>query len=251
MRLLDASQKIMALKGAALSCLLLMWLMRKSRQTWNVKQLATLTGWSRESVSTGLNRLQLAALVARMDYESWQLTDKGKELDFEPASQGQNGSSPDGNANYLKAKIFDSRSSSFKESNMYLNDSLTHEQLQLKVENFDFGIIRDSIFERLTNHLISCGCSPEIAQNAILAALPKAHNWREIEIRILYWRGYVATQKSIGHAGNLIAKRISQGLGPPVDFSLADFPDKLFDLKQEIEDLEQELDHVLEQRHSE
>lgn len=247
MKIKDASQLITQLKGSALSCLVLMFVLRKNRRNWSTKQLSVLTGWSKDSVSNGLKKLVLNNFVLRLDFETWQLTDMGYQLTFDAATLGDSATNGNGNANYMKAENFDFGSSG------YINHDMGHEnmnniQLLLpKAENFDFEIVRNSIFERLERHLILCGTSPDLAQKAIITALPLAKNWREIEIRILFWRGYCATQKDLKHAGNLIAKRISQGIDPPIDFSLNDFPDKLFDLRQEISDLQEELNHDMEQ----
>lgn len=69
----DASSFVTNFKGAALSCLILMWSMRDTKADWTCPDLAELTGYSRATVAQALHRLEVYGLVIRLDRVTWKL----------------------------------------------------------------------------------------------------------------------------------------------------------------------------------
>lgn len=224
--LADASAFVTKLKGAAMSCLVLMWAMKETRSNWNRNELATLTGWSRENVSQGLQRLALHRLVARQNYETWQLTDMGYQFNFANLKCQPDSREP------LRVDIFDSqrRSGGFKliES---INSKDTYKQppLQqqnfLRVENFDSQENRPTgqlVFDWLTSLLIrKCGAPPQNAQSAINQALAGGAEPETIIQNVMGWLAYCQSQHGRGlRPAIFIPTRIGQGLPPPEWYSI-------------------------------
>lgn len=258
MQLPEASAFVKTFKGAALSCLILMWAVRHRRRNWTRDDLARLTGWSRETVADGLSQLELQGLAVRVGRYQWQLTDVGFQLSFdqrgvEKIDSGATAARPyptlgvekiDSNPTLGVDKI-DSGSSSFKESHDHGHDHGLKLPLPPSgVEKIDSPAFRDSISAGLADQLIRCGSSPMNASDAIRQALATGAGPKEIELRILWWRVYCLAHKSIQHPGNLIAARVGQGHDKPDDFGLNEIPDKYFDFRQELEDLEREVERA-------
>lgn len=241
MKLSQASDLVMSLKGAGISCLVIMWAMRKNKRNWNRNDLATHTGWSRESVAMGLERLTIRGLTLRTNFENWQLSENGFQLNFSDLPAQENPNENMETRTTSESKNSTLNGSGFKEIESYMHDKESLKPLLTRVENIDSHVVRNPIFERLENHLILCGAAPKAASVAIVEALAREKNWKRVEASILWLRGYVATQSSIKHAGNFIAASIRENRPVPIDFTLGDFPNKLFDLRNELEDLERSL----------
>lgn len=243
MKLSQASDLVMSLKGAGISCLVIMWAMRKNKRNWNRNDLATHTGWSRESVAMGLERLTIRGLTLRTNFENWQLSDNGYQLNFadlpSPDPNAENG-----NANYMRVENFDSHGGGgFKENHELTHDMESLKPLLLGVENIDSKANHEPLSYRLIEKLISYGAAPKTATSAIETAIQREKNLGRIEARILWWRGYTAKQDGLKHPGNLIAARVGAGINTPADFSTKDFPWKLNELQTELEDLERSLNN--------
>lgn len=238
MKLSQASDLVMSLKGAGISCLVIMWAMRKSKRNWNRNDLATHTGWSRESVAMGLERLTIRGLTLRTNFENWQLSENGYQLNFDDLKIHA-ASQENGNANYLRVENFDSEvGGGFKKDSIHEHDIDSLKQVVLRVENFDSRANHEPSTYALIDHLILVGCTEKKAEEAILAALKLDPDPKRIELRILYWRGFLTTQKPVGHAGYLIAKRVSEGRDPHPDFRLNSMPASHNELKELIYDCE-------------
>jgi hypothetical protein len=237
MKLQDTSTFLINFKGAALSTFILMWTMRKKQRNWTRNNLADLTGWNRESVAQGLRRLLLHGYVARLNYETWQLTDLGSQLDFDDLKILNEP---------LRVDIIDSHNSSSLKNHDH-EYVLNHdkEPLQPRVDNIDSHVVRETTNEALFHELISYGSTPAKAHEAISQALATEPNKNKIRLRILWWRVYCAAHKSIGFPGNLIAARVAAGIDTPKDFSVRDIPDRFYELGQEIEDLQREIDMAM------
>jgi len=241
MKLAQASDLVMSLKGAGVSILILMWAMRKNRRNWSRDDLATHTGWSRETVAIGLKRLALRQLVVRMNAETWQLSDNGFQLNFGDLPAADPTAENVESRTTSESKISTLSGGGFKE-----NHDITHDMESLKppligVENFDSRANHEPSTYGLDSLLISYGAAPKTAISAVTMALDREPNWERVKLRILYWRAYTATQNGLKHPGNLIAARVGEGIETPAEFTPADIPWRLNDLKSELEDLERSL----------
>lgn len=256
MQLSEAATLCKNFKGAALSCLILMWATRKERQNWTRDDLASLTGYSRPTTADGLSRLEFHGFVIRIGRYMWQLTDDGFQLSF-------GGDFASGESNFLTPRVglenwsdqsesknltpevknFYFGSSSFKDTHDHEHESFKELLLPPNgVKNFDSPPFRETIFDGLAQQLVSCGCSPKNARDAIVQALSRETSAKEIELRIMWWRAYCAAHPKIDHPGNLIAARVAKGIDKPSDFGIRDIPDRYYELGQQIEDLQREIE---------
>ena len=232
MELREASAFAMSLKGAAFSCLFFMYAMRHDRRNWTRNELADLTGWSRERVATGLRRLAVHGLVFQQNYESWQLTDAGYQLELENLRVSLNDSES-------QFKRLSGSSSSLKNHDMHeQHDSLKPPLLRVSLN--DSQQIPDPIFDELVQALIRCGAAPKTATKAIDKALAAGTDPKEIELRILWWRGYCLTRNGMDHPGNLIAARVGDSIDTPVDFEARDIPHRFSELREDLEEFERQ-----------
>jgi len=252
MELAEMSAMCRTYKGAALSCLILMWGVRHSRRNFTRDDLARLTGWSRETVADGLYQLELNGLVVRLGRYQWQLTDQGFQLSFDQrgVEKIDSGRSvgvglenwSDQSESIISTPgvdIIDSGSSSLK-SHVHERISLKKELLlqQNGVDKIDSDPLRESMLEGLVEQLIRCGSAPLNAREAIQQALEAGSDPKEIELRIFWWRCYCVTYKDIKFPGNLIAARVAAGIDTPEDFRIKDIPHPHYELGQQLEDLQ-------------
>lgn len=234
MKIKDASAFSMSLKGAAFSCLFFMYATRDERRNWTRNDLADLTGWSPERVATGLRRLEVHGLVFQQNRMGWQLTDAGYQLELENLGVSLN----DSGSQFLKDSVV-----VVLKNHDHVHEH-AHEQLPLpgRVSLNDSEETADPIFWELVQQLIACGAAPEKAQSAIDQAWTAEVSNLEIELRILWWRAYCGSKNGIAHPGNLIAARVAEGIDKPKDFQLRDIPERHAELRQEIEDLERQIE---------
>lgn len=234
MELAEASSFCKTFKGAALSCLILMWAVRHSRRNFTRDDLARLTGYSRPTVADGLTQLEMQGLAFRVSRYQWQLTDQGFQLSLDQA----------GSQNFLLGESKNLTPVVLDKNHVHEPIDLHEQQVPLPsgVKKFDSDPLRETTFEGLAQELVTCGCSPLTAREAIVEALGQETSAKELELRILWWRVYCLAHPKIGHAGNLIAARVAKGIDKPKDFGIRDIPDRFYELGQEIEDLERELE---------
>jgi hypothetical protein len=236
----DVSTFVTYFKGAALSCLILMWVMRDIRRNWSRDDLAMLTGYNPKTVAIGLQRLVLKKLVARLNYEVWQLTDRGYQFSFDEL---------------LRVRNLDSESPNYglsgSSSSILINHDMhdMHELKQqpllpLRVQNTDSDVVRDSTVHPDRDRLIKllthrCGCTPQKAAKAVETALAAGIDPLHLEIRALWWLGYCLSSEGQGikAKGIYIAERVEQDIPCPDYFDLRDIPDRYENLKTEIEEL--------------
>jgi len=243
MKLAQASDLVMSLKGAGVSVLVLMWAMRKNKRNWSRNQLATYTGWSRPTVATGLERLHLRGLVTRTNAETWQLSDMGHQLNFDDFYADQITAENMESRTTSESKILTLSGGGFKENHDDQHDMESLKPLLIGVKNFDSRANHEPSTYGLDSLLISYGAAPKTAISAITTALEREPNPERVRLRVLYWRAYTATQDGLKHPGNLIAARVGSGTDTPADFTSKDVPWKLNGLQLELENLERSLNN--------
>jgi len=240
MQLKDISTFVTIFKGAALSCLNLMWAMRQVKRNFTRNDLADLTGWKQESVAQGLRRLHLHGLVIRIDRQTWQLAD----LDFAAGFLLD-----DGITNYVRVDFIDSEHGSSLNNSHDMHES--HEDLNpppCGVDKIDSGVVRDPIFDDLVVQLIRCGAAPKTAREAIDQAWTGDTSDQDIKRRILWWRCYCLTYNGVKFPGNLVAARVAASIDTPVDFEPRDIPPRFSELREELEDFERQYQKANQQK---
>jgi hypothetical protein len=239
MELKQATAFVMSLKGAALSCLFLMYAQRDERRNWTRNDLADLTGWSRERVATGLRRLAVHELVFQQNRSNWQLTDMGYQLVLEKPGVSLN----DSQSQFLNDSVVVGLNTCI---NTYHGD---HEPQPLPagVSLNDSAESAEPIFRELVQQLVECGAAPDKAREAILQAWVGEVSNLDVELNILWWRAYCVSRNGIPYPGGLIAARVAEGIKKPKDFQLRDIPERHAELRQDIEDLQRQIEQSSDQ----
>lgn len=237
-------QLLRALKGAPLSCLGALHLAYPS--PLGRSQLHAMTGWAKDKITDAMRLLvDVFGFAARLGrYESWCLTDKGKQLklpffqtstpaDFTRAlSEGEKIALPPSSSSYLL-------SNTVIESDLKTTTTGEGEKIALPKR------IADLIEEWFD------GCPKKLAKRALETAHQRGDPPVRIEYRAIAWTLYTQSPmgKNIKMPAIFVARKIEQDERCPMDF------DKFSTMEREwrrnhkgalerLEELDRELDEL-------
>lgn len=214
-----------ALKGAPMSCL---FVMLSDETAWGTSELARMTGYSRKTITQGLEKLREMNLAqSHRRFNGWFLTKAGYQLGLDmnpqkPALLSPNGTGGEGKKLPLEGEILPdegeklplaqrSSSSSFKESLEPLNKKqllLDHEGEKLPDEGEKLPLVE---------LLVKTGCPRRTAQPAIEAALRRGEMPDDIKGQVKAWVMYCQSDlgQGINNRALFIAAKIKNGEPAP------------------------------------
>lgn len=233
----QAAQMLRALKGAPLACLHALHLMHP--RPLGRADLVYLTDWNKDAVTKAMmllvNVYFLAARVGR--YESWCLTDKGKQLQL-PAISGVL-ENPDARA--LGEGDFSALPPSSSSSLYIDSSSLSVPTTTTTTKNEgDFSALPQRIQDLIEEFFD--GCPRAVAVKAFHTALQRGDPLARLEYRAIAWTLYTQSPhgKSINAPAIFIARKIQFNERAPEPR-----PDALsFEQARRLRQLEKELEEI-------
>ena len=208
---MQAVHLLRALKGAPLACLHALHIMHP--HALGRADLISFTGWNKDAVTKAMTLLVnvyfLAARVGR--YESWCLTDKGKQLPLPLLTAGNQAQNAEIDARAPIEGDFFALEPSSSSGNIYVPDLIERETTTTaKSEGGKIALplkaleIIDEWFD---------GCPQTIVSRAFQSALTRGDTFPLIEYRVIAWHLYTQSPlgRSIKARAIFVARKIENG----------------------------------------